>query len=601
MNLGMTNFVTYALNVQRTAQFLIFGASVVILTLPSPTRASDSAGCIAILTELSRSNEATAQESEQLREQIRTGHRPTRYESSHRAPTDPQPKISTDLKTIDTLTKLFFRESTAASTLRDTFGVLRLRGALNDQPTWNEAKSMQDTFRWMVKDPRLVRDLDKTITDIANLGHTFLEEVSLREEGTRYTGLAVEFSAHSQLKRAAKLLPLLSTVIDHSRTQESFGRRDFERLSPLLIGLAFLFEAETDSLNFLDSHLQKNVPEWKREIANIRKSLLQLTDEHSAAPRALQLILADLRSLAVPVALPTYRENIKDRLRSAFNSRGAARVDSQILRLRKRALEPIYDNALAAFSEYGFLSAVADSVIQGNLPMSFATMQDANVAHLRIHNGHHPFQILNSPNNSVANSIELSHSEPRLPHMQLLSGRNWGGKSTYLKMVAFNVYLATIGFPVFAQAMEIAPLNLYAHVSINENEGVGESLARAQLRSLADIKQIVETSTLPSLVILDEFFNGTLGSIQNFMLESFLKSVSENGSLGLVVSQGVEVTQSFQADPIQLPGLAHVSNAPGYQIVQTPADIHEIYRNFYDVLKEQDPSWAEQFRLRFQL
>ncbi len=103
----------------------------------------------------------------------------------------------------------------------------------------------------------------------------------------------------------------------------------------------------------------------------------------------------------------------------------------------------------------------------------------------------------------IANDTSLGHKQ----RMQIITGPNMGGKSTYMRQVALIVLLASIGSYVPAASCRLGPID-----AIHTRIGAADDLANAQstfMLEMLEAAQILHSATSYSLVLMDEIGRGT--------------------------------------------------------------------------------------------
>ena len=103
----------------------------------------------------------------------------------------------------------------------------------------------------------------------------------------------------------------------------------------------------------------------------------------------------------------------------------------------------------------------------------------------------------------IANDTRMGPKQ----RMQIITGPNMGGKSTYMRQIAVIVLLASMGSCVPASACRLGPID-----AIHTRIGAADDLANAQSTFMLEMlegAQILHAATPNSLVLMDEIGRGT--------------------------------------------------------------------------------------------
>jgi hypothetical protein len=145
----------------------------------------------------------------------------------------------------------------------------------------------------------------------------------------------------------------------------------------------------------------------------------------------------------------------------------------------------------------------------------------------------------------VRNDLRLGRAHPRL---QLLSGANMAGKSTWLRTIGLAVVMAQAGVPVRARRLRLTPLSL--GVSIGDGDSLldGESRFLAEIRRLRSIFELAAGSA-PALFLLDELLSGTNPQDRIVGAGALLEGLLSRGAIGLCSTHDLELTRLAERHP----------------------------------------------------
>ncbi|MGA8513195.1 MAG: DNA mismatch repair protein MutS, partial [Burkholderiaceae bacterium] len=168
-----------------------------------------------------------------------------------------------------------------------------------------------------------------------------------------------------------------------------------------------------------------------------------------------------------------------------------------------QAFVPALSQCASAIATLDALCALAER----SLTLQWCAPQFVKEPCIDITAGRHPVVEARLAETSSGSFIANDTSFNTKTRMQVITGPNMGGKSTYMRQVAIITLLASVGSYVPAAACRLGPID-----AIHTRIGAADDLANAQstfMLEMTEAAQILHAATPHSLVLMDEIGRGT--------------------------------------------------------------------------------------------
>ena len=132
-------------------------------------------------------------------------------------------------------------------------------------------------------------------------------------------------------------------------------------------------------------------------------------------------------------------------------------------------------------------------------------------------------------------------------NMNVITGSNMSGKTTFMRSIALNLILAYAGGFVFAKTMICSPMNIYTSMRVKDNVGEGISTFYGELMR---IKMMIEASQKqePMICFIDEIFKGTNSLDRIAGAKATIEKLSLPYCLTFITTHDFELCSSTQIE-----------------------------------------------------
>ncbi|TFF33921.1 MutS-related protein [Mucilaginibacter psychrotolerans] len=138
----------------------------------------------------------------------------------------------------------------------------------------------------------------------------------------------------------------------------------------------------------------------------------------------------------------------------------------------------------------------------------------------------------------VDNDYELNNAFS----IDIITGSNMAGKSTFLRTVGINTVLALAGAPVCAEAMVVSVINIVSYMRIKDNLNESTSTFKAELDRLQMLLAAVENQPRVFFLI-DEMLRGT-NSVDKYLgSKAVIERLISKKGVGMVATHDLQIAR----------------------------------------------------------
>jgi DNA mismatch repair ATPase MutS len=139
---------------------------------------------------------------------------------------------------------------------------------------------------------------------------------------------------------------------------------------------------------------------------------------------------------------------------------------------------------------------------------------------------------------------------PTVGQINLITGSNMSGKSTFLRTVGVNLILAYAGGPVNAARLMTKPFRMASCIRISDSVTDGISYFYAEVKCLKALLLALEgTDARPVFYFIDEIFRGTNNRERLLGSRAYIRALAQRPGVGLIATHDLELVQLADETP----------------------------------------------------
>jgi hypothetical protein len=167
---------------------------------------------------------------------------------------------------------------------------------------------------------------------------------------------------------------------------------------------------------------------------------------------------------------------------------------------------------------------------------------------LSTHSGVFNAQALGHPLIPANKLVVNNFSTDGLNKINLITGSNMAGKSTFLRSVGVNIVLSMMGSAVFAQQLLLSPVKVLSSMRIADNLEESTSTFYAELKKLKNVIDAV-TNNEKVFLLLDEILRGTNSADRHTGSKALIKQLITKNAAGIIATHDLELAKLEQQFP----------------------------------------------------
>ncbi|HEY4326990.1 MAG TPA: DNA mismatch repair protein MutS [Mucilaginibacter sp.] len=149
-----------------------------------------------------------------------------------------------------------------------------------------------------------------------------------------------------------------------------------------------------------------------------------------------------------------------------------------------------------------------------------------------------------NPKKRIENDYELNDTHK----IDIITGSNMAGKSTFLRTIGINTVLALCGAPVCAVAMQVSVMTIISYMRIKDSLNESTSTFKAELDRLQMLLAAVEKDN-KVFFLIDEMLRGT-NSVDKYLgSKAVIKQLISKNAVGMVATHDLQIAELERSYP----------------------------------------------------
>jgi hypothetical protein len=135
--------------------------------------------------------------------------------------------------------------------------------------------------------------------------------------------------------------------------------------------------------------------------------------------------------------------------------------------------------------------------------------------------------------------------------LNLITGSNMAGKSTFLRSTGVNIVLAMMGSAVYATSFTVSNMKVISSMRVSDNLEENTSTFYAELKKLKEVIEAVNRNERVFL-LLDEILRGTNSADRHTGSKALIKQLIQHNAVGLIATHDLELAKLADEFPNKL-------------------------------------------------